>query len=263
MSAADRHGGACLCGGVRFEAAGRLRPVIVCHCRQCRTWSGHVWAATSVPDDRFRLIRGTTLDWFASSAQASRGFCNRCGASLFWRPAGEARIAIAAGALDPPTGLAVAEHWFIGSAGDYYAPEGPPPEPAPTSGRLTCGCLCGAVAFGVPAPAGKITACHCDQCRRTSGHFSASFDIDPHTVEWLRRDGLAGYRTAGGATRHFCRRCGSSLAFTGPDGTLSVEAGAVQGPTGGRLAAHIFTAGRGDYHRIDDGLPQFPGPGPD
>lgn len=165
MSAADRHGGACLCGGVRFEAAGRLRPVIVCHCRQCRTWSGHVRAATAVPDDRFRLIRGTTLAWFAASAQPSCGFCNRCGASLFRRPADGARIAIAAGALDPPTGLAEAEHGFTGSAGDYCAPEDPPPEPTPTSGRLTCGCLRGAVAFCVPAPAGATTSGSTTACR--------------------------------------------------------------------------------------------------
>lgn len=173
MSAADRYGGACLCGGVRFEAAGRLRPVIVCHCRQCRTWSGHVRAATAVPDDRFRLIRGTTLAWFAASAQPSCGFCNRCGASLFRRPADGARIAIAAGALDPPTGLAEAEHGFTGSAGDYCAPEDPPPRADPDLG-------------------------------------TADLRLPPR---------------------------------------------------GGRLLR--ARPGRGDHQRIDDGLPQFPGPGPD
>jgi hypothetical protein len=27
------------------------------------------------------------------------------------------------------------------------------------------------------------------------------------------------------------------------------------------MAEHIFTAFKGDYYRIDDGLPQHPGPG--
>lgn len=257
------HSGACDCGGVAFRAEAPLRPVIACHCRQCRTWSGHVWAATSVPHGRFRLTRDETLAWFASSAAARRGFCIRCGASLFWQPEGEARLSIAAGAFDAPTGLVLAEHWFAESAGDYYSPEGPPPAPAPVAGRLDCGCLCGAVAFTVPAPAGDITACHCSRCRRISGHYAASFDADPAALDWHRRDGLAEYRSPGGAARGFCRLCGSSLTFTDADGALSVEAGAVRGATGGTLAAHIFSASKGDYYAIDDGLPQYAGRGAD
>jgi len=33
----------------------------------------------------------------------------------------------------------------------------------------------------------------------------------------------------------------------------------VDGPTGGRLSGHIFTADRGDYDAIGDGLPQAAG----
>lgn len=42
-------------------------------------------------------------------------------------------------------------------------------------------------------------------------------------------------------------------------GEFSVEAGAVLGPTGGRLVEHIFVASKGDYYRIDDGLRQSGG----
>ena len=249
--------GACLCGAVAFEAAGPLREVIACHCTRCRRTSGHYWAATSVPLGRFRLLRDDGLAWFRSSASARRGFCRRCGASLFWAPEGGDRMSFAAGALDGPTGLRVGAHWHVSDGGDYYAPQGPPPPPdhdPPAELRATC--LCGACRFTLPGPAGEITACHCRQCRKLSGHHSASFDADAAAVAWQAREGLAEYATAGGGRRGFCAGCGSSLWFRAADGAFSVEAGAIEGRTGGRLAAHIFVADKGDWYEIDDGLPQ-------
>ena len=110
----------CLCGQVRFEADLPLREVFACHCSQCRKTSGHFWAATSVPLDRFRLTETMGQRWFQSSAEARRGFCGNCGASLFWGPQGEARISIAAGALEGATGLHIAQHWHREDKGDYY-----------------------------------------------------------------------------------------------------------------------------------------------
>jgi hypothetical protein len=119
--------GGCLCGAVRFQADPPLRDVVACHCTQCRKWSGHYWAATSVPRDRFRLTRDDGLAWYRASPAARRGFCEVCGASLFWEPDDEPRIAIAGGALDGPTGLAEARHIFCADKGDYYAlPKGVP-----------------------------------------------------------------------------------------------------------------------------------------
>ena len=112
--------GGCLCGQVRFEADAPLRDVFACHCSQCRKTSGHFWAATSVPLDRFRLTESAGLRWFQSSAQARRGFCGACGSSLFWEPVGEARISIAAGALEGDTGLTITENWCVEDKGDYY-----------------------------------------------------------------------------------------------------------------------------------------------
>jgi len=114
--------GSCLCGAVTFRLTPPLRDVFLCHCDQCRKWSGHFWAATSVPLMRFHLEQGEELTWFASSEHARRGFCRRCGASLFWEPLGEGRMSVAAGALEKPTGLRVVETWYRENAGDYYDP---------------------------------------------------------------------------------------------------------------------------------------------
>jgi hypothetical protein len=256
MSDTTLHVGSCLCGRVSFAAEGPLRDVWACHCGQCRRTSGHFWAATSAPLDRLRVTSDATLSWYQSSALAERGFCTDCGASLFWKPAGEGRMAIAPGAFDGPTGLTLTRNIHTEDAGDYYSPEGPPPTAAPSPKRLSCACLCGGCAFDLPGPTGDITACHCIQCRKLSGHYSASFDADETQVRWHRREALKEYETPGKGRRGFCGTCGSSLWFRSAAGEFSVEAGCVTGPTGGRLAEHIFTAAKGDYYAIDDGLPQ-------
>jgi len=112
--------GGCLCGGVRYEVSGPLRDVIECHCTMCRRTHGHVAAYTAAPKHALRIVESRGLTWYVSSAFARRGFCNECGASLFWeRPAGEL-VSIAAGTLDPPTGLTTTLQIFVEEAGDYY-----------------------------------------------------------------------------------------------------------------------------------------------
>lgn len=117
------HTGGCLCGGVRYTLTAPLREIIACHCSQCRRTSGHFVAATSVPTSALVLDRSDTLAWYVSSAAAERGFCNRCGGNLFWRPthAGATDISIMAGTIDPPTGVRIGAHIFVRDKSDYYA----------------------------------------------------------------------------------------------------------------------------------------------
>ena len=240
--------GSCLCGGVVFEISGPARPVILCHCTQCRKQSGHFWAASNVPVECVRLVRDGTLAWFDASDQASRGFCTGCGAFLFWQATGADTISFAPGAIDGPTGLTVAEEWYLEDAGDYYSGPG---EAAPV---LEGACLCGANRFALPGPMGEVTACHCSQCRKTSGHFSASFDVDPAAITWTARN-LRDHVSPAGGVRSFCPTCGSGVLFR-KEGKVSVEAGVIANPTGGRLAGHIFVGEKGDYYELTGGLPQ-------
>ena len=107
------HTGSCLCGGVAFEVHGDLRPVIFCHCTQCRKQTGHYLAATSCALKDFRLIQSASLAWYKASPAAKRGFCNLCGSTMFWQPepVGDA-ISITAGVLDGPTGLKAEGHIY-------------------------------------------------------------------------------------------------------------------------------------------------------
>ncbi|MGX9352873.1 GFA family protein [Shimia sp. W99] len=115
-----RRTGRCECGAVRFETRGPLRPVIACHCGQCRRTSGHFWAATAVMREGLTMIADRGLRWFASSETARRGFCAYCGSSLFWDHESADTISIGAGTLDAPTGLQVARHIHVEDKGDYY-----------------------------------------------------------------------------------------------------------------------------------------------
>ena len=119
---AVRARGGCLCEGVRYEVRGPLRDVIACHCSQCRKTSGHFVTATQVCTADLVLTESATLRWYRSSAAAERGFCNRCGGNLFWRPSGAEQgvTSIMAGTLDSPTGLKIARHIFVADKSDNY-----------------------------------------------------------------------------------------------------------------------------------------------
>ena len=113
--------GRCECGAVTYRVNGPLRDVVACHCKQCRRTSGHYSAYTSSAVADLELVHSDGLRWYRSSEAAERGFCERCGSNLFWRPSAEpARISIAAGTLDGATGLRISRHIFVADAGDYY-----------------------------------------------------------------------------------------------------------------------------------------------
>ncbi|MFT4014514.1 MAG: GFA family protein [Paracoccus sp. (in: a-proteobacteria)] len=119
--------------------------------------------------------------------------------------------------------------------------------------EFTGNCLCGKIRFrGTYDDSHDLKACHCSQCRRWSGHVWAA--ILPRSLEIQGQPKW--YRASDFARRGFC---GSSL-FWQRDGSdiIEVAAGAIDSPTGLRLLGHIFTADKGDYYDIADGLPQDP-----
>lgn len=114
------HEGSCLCGAVRFEIHGDLKAPDACHCVQCRKWSGHYFASTDVPRAAVRVEGEDAVAWYRSSEKVRRGFCSRCGSSLFWDPIHHDWIGVAMGAIEAPTGTALGIHIFVADKGDYY-----------------------------------------------------------------------------------------------------------------------------------------------
>ena len=125
--------------------------------------------------------------------------------------------------------------------------------------RLKGHCLCGGVKYEVQGPLRSVVNCHCGQCRRTHGHYSAYTaaardDLvlhDDRTLSW--------YESSAIARRDFCARCGASLFWDAHDQpTISIAAGTLDQPTGFVTAGQIFVNDAADYYAIDDTLSKLP-----
>lgn len=116
--------GQCFCGAVRFEVHGPLSDVTICHCMECRRFHGHQGAYTFTDRRNLKIRDDKFLQWHRSlndfTPNVQKGFCSKCGSSLFSDQKDSDRIAIAAGVLDAPTGLKIRGHVWMGQAGDYY-----------------------------------------------------------------------------------------------------------------------------------------------
>lgn len=111
--------GHCLCGGVRYKASAVRREIIQCHCEMCRRQTGGLWMATHVVRSEITIEDDDCLMWYQSSPHAKRGFCNKCGSSLFIDNDERPTMGIGAGSVDQPSGLELAVHIFADDAADY------------------------------------------------------------------------------------------------------------------------------------------------
>ena len=109
MSDREKITGGCLCGAVKFEINEIPLSVAVCHCRMCQRHTGSAFFVGV--DFNPETLRWTTgkPQVFKSSKIAERGFCGRCGSTLYlyypqppWRDYHKKFIGIAIGALDHP-----------------------------------------------------------------------------------------------------------------------------------------------------------------
>jgi len=74
-------------------------------------------------------------------------------------------------------------------------------------------CECAAVRYDVAGPVRKVVYCHCEQCRRTSGHYVAATACATGDLRLIADDGLRWYESSAIAERGFCGNCGASLTY--------------------------------------------------
>jgi len=105
--AKGRFDGGCLCGEVRYSAASAPTLRFNCHCRDCQRTTGSGFAPIAVFSEESVTVTGEP-EFFenagGSGSPIARGFCPRCGSSVFLR----ARILpgcllVLAGTLDEPS----------------------------------------------------------------------------------------------------------------------------------------------------------------
>jgi hypothetical protein len=124
----------------------------------------------------------------------------------------------------------------------------------------TGSCLCGAVKYEVTGPLDEVIACHCTQCRKQTGNYMSSTATKKENLKLIADRALRWFQSSDKAKRGFCGECGSVLFWQG-DGRdyISIAVGSLDGPTGLKLAGHIYCEDAGDYYEISGGgyrLPQ-------
>lgn len=101
-----------------------------------------------------------------------------------------------------------------------------------------------------------IWYCHCRQCQHLTGLYIAAAGVKREDltvtgkVNWLP----VSERSKSG----HCAACGSYMFWDAADfETISILAGSLDNSAGLEVKGHIFTAQKGDYYDINDGLPQY------
>ncbi|WP_136657013.1 GFA family protein [Nitratireductor sp. XY-223] len=110
----------CLCGAVRFSAVPANANTSVCHCHMCQRWAAGPFFGVHCRDT-VEFETSDDLERFESSQWAERGFCRKCGTSLFWNLRGKADYHVSLTAFEPRPDAKFTDEIFIDEKPDCYA----------------------------------------------------------------------------------------------------------------------------------------------
>lgn len=106
--------GGCLCGAVRYQAAGAVKNLCFCHCTSCRRAVGSPavpWGTFAL--EKFKVVQGKLTE-YRSSPKVLRGFCAQCGTSVTYFHEGRVKeIDITLASLDDPAALKPERHIWM------------------------------------------------------------------------------------------------------------------------------------------------------
>ena len=125
--------------------------------------------------------------------------------------------------------------------------------------KVSGGCICGGVRYEVQGQdkLRQVVACHCEQCRRFSGHFIAASGARYKYFRYLSDETLKWYAYKSGVRQGFCGECGCSLFFDYPDEErISIAAGTLDDSSGLAEKAHIYAGEAGCYYHVPADLVQ-------
>lgn len=116
--------GGCLCGAIRYDAAGEALAQGACHCRDCQYVSGGGPAYTIIlPRSAFTLRKGQLKVHRAKTGSGMyvREFCVECGTHVLgFNEATPDFIAIRAGTMDDPGMFKLMGHIWVDSAPRWH-----------------------------------------------------------------------------------------------------------------------------------------------
>lgn len=106
--------GGCLCGAVRYEAEGEPINVRVCHCRLCQRAIGAAFNARALYEIDKVAVTGDVAR-VNSSPGLQRGFCPKCGTTLYSMRESLGVMGLTSGSMDDPSRFAPTEHIWVSS----------------------------------------------------------------------------------------------------------------------------------------------------
>lgn len=119
-------------------------------------------------------------------------------------------------------------------------------------------CGCGNVGYTVTGPLRDIYHCHCERCRRFSGHHVASTAAPTADIAVDDPEGsLRWYSPHPDVAYGFCSTCGSSMFWrdlTKVISETSIMAGTLDDTDGLTVAAAWWSHDARSYHRLQPGL---------
>lgn len=117
--------GKCACGAIGYTVRKDTSEVGPCHCATCRAWTGGVFMGLQAGKDEVAFEGEEHLSIWKSSDWAERGFCSKCGSSMFYRLTmpgpHQGDYHLGAGTLDDWTGLTFAGEIYVDKKPDLYA----------------------------------------------------------------------------------------------------------------------------------------------
>lgn len=116
----ERLNAQCLCGAVRFSAIPVNSDTSVCHCHMCQRWAAGPFFGVHCQDS-VEFEKSDDLVRYESSQWGERGFCGKCGTSLFWNLRGKADYHVSLTAFEPRPEARFSEEIFIDEKPDCYA----------------------------------------------------------------------------------------------------------------------------------------------
>lgn len=105
--------GGCQCGDCRYVISGEPIMAAICHCSMCRRAHAAPVVAWALYSSEQVVFSGAELNQYQSSAQASRGFCPRCGSQIsFTAEFLPGLVDISLGSLDDPDAVQPTLHYW-------------------------------------------------------------------------------------------------------------------------------------------------------
>lgn len=112
----------CLCGSVELEIElpNSETDIAACHCSMCRNWLGGPMLA--VDSGILKSISGESfITRYQSSEWAERGFCHKCGTSLFYYLIPAKQYHFPAGLFDSTLQFKLTHQIFVDENPGYYS----------------------------------------------------------------------------------------------------------------------------------------------